>query len=1329
MSLRDQSHTKIPSQSSLDSQALQSELERNRQVLDVLHNITVACHGITSFKAIFEVICRELRNIFHFDSCYISLFDNQQPDRFLASLMIDGDEMEYQENMGIGELTSLILRDRRPLLFYDLLEERKTLARQPEPFGAAHKRSRSWLGVPLLIGQAAVGVISIQSYEVGRYTEHDCEQLMRIGNVVAVAIENAYLDQNQQTLSLALSEQVAARTVELATINAIAGELVLQHPLPVLLTRALDWIVPLFNLEAASVRRVDPRRNELVLEAHRGVNDHYLHALKRLPIEGEVLEHVIYEKQPYFVPPISSDGSDGEHSSAALLVLPLQTGGRVLGTLGLSGNVVMEFEQAQLDLAQAVGNQLAIAIENARLFGEQERQIGELRALGDIGRAAGTTYDLPTLLRQVHDALVPLMRPDAFAITVYDPERQIITDGISLDEGKEYDYWRNQPPPADSLTAWVLRHCQPLHFDELDKQIHAYPELGQNLIGAGKHAVSWLGVPLLNREGVAIGTIAVQSYRVAAFDARDAAFLTTVARQVALHVQNVVLLTQRERQVRELDAIGRIGALISASFDLDEMINVVYYTLQEVTNASVFSLLISEPESHVITHAKFVELGEPISLPWVDQPPAKGSMTDWILNHGEPLLFYDLSVERDNFEKLGLLPVPLGPDNPVRSWAGVPLLAQDGQTIGMLSVQHYEPNMYDQQTLEFLAQVASHVSLGVQKVRLFGERERQLIENARLFAAAQDHAAMAERQAQRMALVNRISLLLSSRLDLQEVLDLAAKELVGLFWADHTGIMLFEEERDQCTVVAEFPKKGTLGVSVPLTSTPLIAKLFENRRPLVINSVETDPVVESLRQTLLDFGITSLMVVPLISRGKVIGSIGLDSYNQPWILGGEEEDLFLTIASAIASAVENARLFAAEQAAHRTAETLRQVARVLSSSFDTREVLQLILRELRNMIAYDTASIMLLERDTLRFAAHSGFPPEIDLLEFPYSINEGSAAWMVVQRREPIIIPDTLQSTVWHEVPKHYNIRSWLGVPMVVKGRLLGVLNIDSRQPNGFTERDAEAAQAFADQAAVALENARLYEESVTHVEQELEIARRIQSNLFPRSLPQIEGLELAAICQPARETGGDFFDFVVLEHQPSNHTRNLAVIVGDASGKSITGAMLMAIARSIVRSEARNHQLPEAVMHASNRWIVDDVPQRSFVALSYATLDVQKRRLALANGGQLAPLRRRPNGLVEYLEVGGPKLPLGILPNVAYETAEFDLEPGDLLIFYTDGIVEAHNDARELFGFERLEALVQQYGVLPPLQLIDTILHHISAFIGDIPPHDDMTLVALRVV
>jgi serine phosphatase RsbU (regulator of sigma subunit) len=367
---------------------------------------------------------------------------------------------------------------------------------------------------------------------------------------------------------------------------------------------------------------------------------------------------------------------------------------------------------------------------------------------------------------------------------------------------------------------------------------------------------------------------------------------------------------------------------------------------------------------------------------------------------------------------------------------------------------------------------------------------------------------------------------------------------------------------------------------------------------------------------------------------------------------------------------------------------------------------------------------MLLEEGGLRLVARRGGENRVSRPGRLFPRDMDSAAARVVRTAAPLIIADTRSAPEWLHAPGGEQVRAWLGVPLLVKGRVRGVLNIDSRQPYGFSDRDQEVALTFANQAAVSLENARLYAESILRFEQELAIARQIQSNLFPRVLPHIPRVAIAARCLPAREMGGDFYDcFLIDEHQPGL----LAIMVGDASGKSVPGAMLMAISRSVARSEARDHAAPETVMRETNRLMAQDVPHGSFVALSYATLDVRRRRLALASAGQLMPLLRRKNGAIRYLEPPGPTLPLGILPEIGYAALSFDLEPGDTLVFYTDGVVEAQNVMRQLFGFERLEQIVHMYGDQPPNVLLDIILRAVDDFIDGRAQHDDMTLVVLH--
>lgn len=257
----------------------------------------------------------------------------------------------------------------------------------------------------------------------------------------------------------------------------------------------------------------------------------------------------------------------------------------------------------------------------------------------------------------------------------------------------------------------------------------------------------------------------------------------------------------------------------------------------------------------------------------------------------------------------------------------------------------------------------------------------------------------------------------------------------------------------------------------------------------------------------------------------------------------------------------------------------------------------------------------------------------------------------------------------------------------------------------------------------------RLYQERARseRVQRELEIARNVQQALFP-PIPGIPGLQIAAICRPHRETSGDFYDLLALENS------QLGIVVGDVSGKSIPAAMLMVAAHSIIRSEANDHDTPAQVLDEANLLLCPNVPRGMFVAANYACLDTRSRRLVWANAGQLYPFmlhRIRPANPADYpryLESTGTSLPLGVDVSASYSDQHLNLYPGDTVLFYTDGVIEAMNPARELYGFERLEGLFRSLEMdLSPQALIDAVLADVARFVGPAEQHDDITMVAVK--
>jgi serine phosphatase RsbU (regulator of sigma subunit) len=237
-------------------------------------------------------------------------------------------------------------------------------------------------------------------------------------------------------------------------------------------------------------------------------------------------------------------------------------------------------------------------------------------------------------------------------------------------------------------------------------------------------------------------------------------------------------------------------------------------------------------------------------------------------------------------------------------------------------------------------------------------------------------------------------------------------------------------------------------------------------------------------------------------------------------------------------------------------------------------------------------------------------------------------------------------------------------------------------------------------------------------IEQELQVARRIQQASLPKEVPTLEGWQISPYYQPAREVGGDFYDFFEL---PNEH---LGLVVGDATGKGVPAALVMSSARSMLRALAQaSESSPGVVLRRANDPLVMDIPANMFVTCFYAVLDLNSGSLTYANAGHDLPYLHR-NGEAEALRARG--MPLGLMPGMSYEQKEIELDAGEAALFYSDGLVEAHNSEGEMFGFPRLRALIAEHGEEGSLE--DVLLEELYSFVEEgWEQEDDITLLTLR--
>ncbi|MDR1990176.1 MAG: SpoIIE family protein phosphatase, partial [Acidobacteriaceae bacterium] len=436
----------------------------------------------------------------------------------------------------------------------------------------------------------------------------------------------------------------------------------------------------------------------------------------------------------------------------------------------------------------------------------------------------------------------------------------------------------------------------------------------------------------------------------------------------------------------------------------------------------------------------------------------------------------------------------------------------------------------------------------------------------------------------------------------------------------------------------------------------------------------------------------------------------------------------------VAVAIENARLFERERTYTTTLETLSEIARDLTSILDLDELLTRIAKVIRRVVDYRTFGILLLNEDTseLEMKAAVRFGDAVTMPRI--KLGSGLCGYAALHK-ETVIAPDVSQD------PRYLKLvdetRSELVIPLLLQDRCIGVFDLESPELNAFEKRDADILELLASQAAVAIENARLYatiRANERRIERELRFAQRVQAALLPAALPKrMKGVDVAARLSPARELGGDLYDFLTPE------PNSLVVAVGDVSGKGVPAALYSAFVGELVRSRTfRRRYMPErsspaGVLASMNTILSERQLEEYYCTLCYAVFDFKRRNVTIANSGLPYPIRVRRNEGVESLadapmQVELPGVPIGSFPGSTYDELTLDLRSGDLFVFCSDGIFEANDAQMREFGAKQLMATIEQVREKSAREIVDAIFEAVERFRGDAPPSDDMTAVAVKI-
>ncbi len=411
----------------------------------------------------------------------------------------------------------------------------------------------------------------------------------------------------------------------------------------------------------------------------------------------------------------------------------------------------------------------------------------------------------------------------------------------------------------------------------------------------------------------------------------------------------------------------------------------------------------------------------------------------------------------------------------------------------------------------------------------------------------------------------------------------------------------------------------------------------------------------------------------------------------------------------------------------RELESLHDLSRTLSTVLDSQKISGMITQKAADVINSDAVWLAVLDSDSRALKVVSSENLQsAEIAALDLNPSNGVNGW-IIENKTSILINEMAKD------PRCKSFKDWnrkfgslLGVPLLSKNGVLGILFSGRVDTFTYGEEERQLLQAFANQAAIALENARLFEEVVVkeRLEQELKVAHDAQRKLLPKKMPELAGFEIDAISITANEVGGDYYDFFELEGK-------LGIAVGDVSGKGAKAAFYMAELKGIIEALAHIYSSPKDLMIQINRTLVRNLEPTAFISLIYAVLDIKKRELSFSRAGHCPLLFCPKRGEPQFMEPRG--LGLGLEFGKKFEDIlteqKIKIKSGEVLLFYTDGVIEARNSEQKEFDQERLRTVAAKTASLSARQIKDALVNEIRAFVGQARAHDDLTFVVLKAV
>ncbi len=1057
----------------LENARLFDETQKRADEMSALTDIGREISETLELNIVLDRIAANAQRVLHADTSAVLLLESDGETLKPISVMGNEADVIRVETFKIGEgMIGNIASSKRADMIHNTAQDPRAIHIPGTP---AETEDEQLMVAPLLLQENVIGALCVwreqQSQEL--FAQDDLNFLVSMARQAAIAIQNARLYAASNEL-LAQSEQRAA---ELAVINSVQQGLALKLEFQSILGLVGDKVRATMNANVIFIALYD-KATGLASWPYFSINTEQI-AVPSEPLADTITKRVLYATEPLnlgttaeilahdAVPP------EGYDVGKSFLGVPFHVGDVMLGALVL-GNPTREhaFSDSDARLLQTLANSMSVALENARLFDEQEKSNREIRealeqqnATSEILRVMASS---PDDVQPVLDAIVQ------YAAKLCDTEHSAVyrTDGQMLDMVATNDFTdegraemqRSYPRPLDrtgGLSALAILDRMTYHVPDVENDPRV-AELTKRFIRANNIA-SVLFVPML-KEATALGAIGVGKHTQGAFTEKQIALLQTFADQAVIAIENVRLFTETKQRAAELEIINSVQQGLASKLDMQAIYELVGDKIREIFDAQTVAVHTYDPLTD-LGHTRYaIERGKRLDL----APRRPGGIGRHLIRTGQPLL---LRTQQD-FERIGAI-THAGSET---SQSGVyaPLVIA-GQTVGVVTVENNDrENAFDESHLRLLETLTSSMSVALENARLFDETTQRAAE---------------------LAIINSVQQGLASKLDMQGIYDLVGDKLREIFDAQVVSIT----RNDTTTGLAHLPYviengKRYYPPPFPIIETNPIGMAFRrSRQPLILN---TRREIDQLEQAPIEgtLPVQSSVFMPMFVGEELRGAISLQSAEREYAFSESDVRLLQTLANSMSVALENARLFDEQEKSNReirealeqqnaTSEILRVIA---SSPGNLEPVLDVIAEHAYRLCDGLFTGVYRVENGMIDEVATRNYDAaalEASAKAYPRPLAyDSSVSSRAVLDRAVIHIPDIQADPTLPEFTRHYSkLVGWnnlVSVPMMRGQEAIGAISVGRRETGYFAEKQVQLLQSFAQQAVIAIENVTLFNET-----------------------------------------------------------------------------------------------------------------------------------------------------------------------------------------------------------------------------------------------------------